>query len=133
MIKSFAEINEAISVGKFSKNLTVGFTINKTFHAKERQSRHLESSDTKQSDNYISDEEIIATAEKAGKKIVEDILNNHIDIDDRFVIQDSYTNLNIVCALHKGSTPDNLQVDIVTVIYTDKFWNTKNSWIVKIS
>ena len=133
MIKSFAEINEAIAVGKFSKNLTVGFTINKTFHAKERQSRHLENSDTKQSDNYISDEEIIATAEKAGKKIVEDILNNHIDIDDRFVIQDSYTNLNIVCALHKGSTPDNLQVDIVTVIYTDKFWNTKNSWIVKIS
>lgn len=133
MIKSFAEINEAIAVGKFSKNLTVGFTINKSFHAKERQSRHLDNNDTKQSDNYISDEEIIATAEKAGKKIVEDILNNHIDIDDRFVIQDSYTNLNIVCALHKGSTPDNLQVDIVTVIYTDKFWNTKNSWIVKIS
>ena len=133
MVKSFDQINEAISVGKFNKNLTIGFTVNKSFHAKERQSRHLESEDTKQSDNYISDEEIIATAEKAGKKIIEDIINNHIDIDDRFVIQDSYTNLNIVCVLHRGSSADNLNVDIVTVIYTDKFWNTKNNWIVKIS
>lgn len=132
MVKSFKEISEAIAVGKFNKNLTIGFTINKSFHAKERQSRHLESEETKQSDHYISDEEIIATAEKAGKKIVEDILNNHIDIDDRFVIQDSYTNLNIVCALHKGNSSDNFNVDIVTVIYTDKFWNTKNNWIVKI-
>ena len=133
MVKSFNEINEAIAVGKFSKNLTIGFTINKTVHAKERQTRHLEGDDTKQSDHYISDEEIIATAEKAGKKIIEDILNNHIDIGDRFVIQDSYTTLNIVCALHRGSTADNFNVDIVTVIYTGKFWNTKNNWIVKIS
>ncbi len=133
MVKSFNQINEAIAVGKFSKSLTIGFTINKSFHAKERQSRHLEGEDTKQSDNYISDEEIIATAEKAGKKIIEAIINNHIDIDDRFVIQDSYTNLNIVCVLHKGNSDDNLNVDIVTVIYTDKFWNTKNNWIVKIS
>ena len=132
MIKSYKEISEAISVGKFNKNLTIGFTVNKSFHAKERQSRHLEGQDNKQSDNYISDDEIVSTAEKAGKKIIEDILNNHIDIDDRFVIQDSYTNLNIVCVLHKGSSADNLNVDIVTVIYTDKFWNTKNNWIVKI-
>lgn len=133
MVKSFKEISEAIAVGKFNKNLTIGFTINKSFHAKGRQSRHLEGDETEHSDHYISDEEIIATAEKAGKNIIEDILNNHIDIDDRFVIQDSYTNLNIVCVLHKGNSSDTFNVDIVTVIYTDKFWNTKNNWIVKIS
>ncbi|WP_296865187.1 hypothetical protein [uncultured Methanobrevibacter sp.] len=132
MVKSFKQIVEATLVGKFNKKLTIGFTINKTFHAKERQSRHLEATDDKQSDHYISDEEIIATAEKASEKIIENIINNHIDIDDRFVIQDSYTNLNIVCVLHKGTSDDNLNVDIITVIYTNKFWNTKNSWIIKI-
>ena len=53
MVKSFKEISEAIAVGKFSKNLTIGFTINKSFHAKERQSRHLEGEETKQSDHYF--------------------------------------------------------------------------------
>lgn len=133
MIKSFKEISEAISIGKFNKNFTIGFTLNKSLHAAERQTRHLSDKDSIKSDKYISDEEIIATAEKASKKILEDIINNHIDIDDRFVIQDTYTDLNIVCVLHKGSSDDSLQVDIVTVIYTDKFWNTKNNWIVKIS
>jgi len=112
---------------KFEKQFEIEFTINKSFHAKERQSRHGDDNDS-----YISDTEILEEVKRASKQIIEDIINNNIDIEDRFIIRDSNTDLNIVCCLHKGTNKDRLRVDIVTVIRTDKFWNTKNNWVIVI-
>lgn len=112
---------------KFEKQFELEFTINKSFHAKERQSRHGDDND-----NYISDTEILEEVKRASKQIIEDIINNNIDIEDRFIIRDSNTDLNIVCCLHKGTNKDKLRVDVVTVIRTDNFWNTKNNWVIVI-
>ena len=112
---------------KFEKKFELEFTINKSLHASERQSRH--GSDE---DHFISDDEILETVKKASKTIIEDIINDNINIDDRFVVRDANTDLNIVCQLHRGTNKDNLRVDIVTMIRTDKFWNTKQNWVVMI-
>lgn len=120
-------INEAKPIGSFSKKIEFDINISKTFHAGERQSRH--GTDER---GFISDDEIIETVRKASEKILEDVVNNHIDIDDRFIVRDGNTDLNIVCVLHRGTAPDRLQIDIVTVIRTEKFWNTQNNWVVMV-
>ncbi len=123
----FEYINEAKPIGNFSKNIEFDINISKSFHAGERQTRHGDDER-----NIISDEEILETVRKASEKILEDIVNNHIDIDDRFIVRDANTDLNIVCQLHRGTSPDRLQIDIVTVIRTEKFWNTQKNWVVMV-
>lgn len=125
-MKSLREhITEALM--KFEKKFELEFTINKSFHATERQSRHGEDEE-----HFISDDEILETVKKASERIIEDIVQDNISIEDRFVIRDSNTDLNIVCQLHHGTAKDKLRVDIVTLIRTDKFWNTKQNWVVVI-
>lgn len=125
-MKSLSEhITEALM--KFEKKFELEFTINKSFHATERQSRHGEDEN-----HFISDDEILETVKKASKTIIEDIINDNINIDDRFIIRDAYTDLNIVCQLHHGTAKDKLRVDIVTLIKTEKFWNTKQNWVIVI-
>lgn len=123
----YTYINEAKPIGDFTKKVEFDIRISKSFHAGERQSRHGEDDI-----NFISDDEIVETVRQASEKILEDIVNNHINIDDRFIVRDANTDLNVVCQLHKGTSPDRLQIDIVTVIRTDNFWNTKNNWVVMV-
>lgn len=120
-------INEVLQVGEFTKKIEFDITISKSGHAGERQSRH-----GTDAINYISDDEILETVRQASEKILEDIVNDHINIDDRFIVRDANTDLNIVCQLHKGTSPDRLKIDVVTVIRTEKFWNTKNNWVVMV-
>lgn len=112
-------------VAKFDKKIELEFTINKSGHAEERQSRHGE-------DNIISDDEMLETMRKASERIVEDIIANNIDLGDRFIVRDAHTDLNIVCQLHPGASKDKLRVDVVTVIRTDNFWNTQKNWVVMV-
>lgn len=123
----YTYINEAKPIGDFTKKVEFDIRISKSFHAGERQSRHGEDDR-----GFISDEEIVETVRQASEKILEDIVNDHINIDDRFIVRDSNTDLNVVCQLHKGTSPDRLQIDIVTVIRTDNFWNTRNNWVVMV-
>lgn len=114
---------------KFEKKFELEFTINKSFHATERQSRH--GSDE---EHFISDDEILKTVKKASEKIVDDIIHQNIDMGfkSRFIVRDENTDLNIVCQLHHGTKKDGVRVDIVTLIRTDKFWNTKKNWVVVV-
>lgn len=114
---------------KFDKKFELEFTINKSVHATERQSRHGDDEE-----HFINDNEILETVKKASEKIIEDIIHDNINmaIKSRFIIRDSNTNLNIVCQLHHGTKKDGVRVDIVTVIRTDKFWNTRQNWVIVI-
>ena len=87
---------------KFEKKFELEFTINKSFHATERQSRHGDDEE-----HFISDDEILETVKKASKTIIEDIINDNINIDDRFIVRDANTDF-------------------------DKFWNTKQNWVVMV-
>ena len=118
---------EAQNIGGFSKKVEFDINIAKSFHAGERQSRH-----GNDDMNFISNEEIIETVRQASERILEDIVNDHINMGDRFIVQDTNTDLNIVCVVKRGTSPDRLQIDIVTVIRTDNFWNTKKNWVVKV-
>lgn len=131
-MKSILEyIEEAAppTMARFTKDIRLDFTIAKSYHAADRQSRHDD-----EGLEAISDDEILETVRKCSERIIEDMIANKIDIGDRFVVQDAYQSpmLNIVCQTHQGSTKDEIRVDIVTVIRTDKFWNTKKNWVIRI-
>lgn len=127
----FEYLSEAAppTMARFTKDIRLEFTIAKSYHAADRQSRHDDEGLAE-----ISDDEILETVRKCSKQIIEDMIANKIDIGDRFVVQDTYQSpmLNIVCQTHQGSTKDEIRVDIVTVIRTDKFWNTKKNWVIRI-
>lgn len=127
----FEYVSEAAppTMAKFSKDIKLEFVIAKSYHAADRQDRHDD-----EGLDEISDDEILETVRKCSERIIEDLIANKIDIGDRFVVQDAYQSpmLNIVCQTHRGSTKDEIRVDIVTVIRTDKFWNTKKSWVIRI-
>ena len=122
-IKEF--ISEAMM--KFDKTFELEFNIDKSKHSSERKSSHA-----KDDEHFISDDEILEEVKKASKTIIEDIINDKINLEDRFIVRDANTDLNIVCQLHAGTNKDSLRVDIVTVIRTDNFWNTKQNWVVMI-
>lgn len=114
-------------IGSIDRKYEIEISMLKSPHAEERQTRH---GDDEMS--VISDEEIIETVRKASDKIITDIINGNINIDDRFVVRDANTDLNIVCQIHHGRQQNELRVDIVTVIRTDDFYNTKKSWVVMV-
>lgn len=127
----FEYLSEAAppTMARFTKDIRLDFTIAKSYHAADRQSRHDE-----EGLDEISDDEILETVRKCSERIIEDMIANKIDIGDRFVVQDAYQSpmLNIVCQTHQGSAKDEIRIDIVTVIRTDKFWNTKKNWVIRI-
>ena len=127
----FEYLSEAAppTMARFTKDIRLDFTIAKSYHAADRQSRHDD-----EGLDEISDDEILETVRKCSERIIEDMIANKIDIGDRFVVQDAYQSpmLNIVCQTHQGSAKDEIRVDIVTVIRTDKFWNTKKNWVIRI-
>ena len=82
LVKTIDQLNEAKAMGAFNKNITIKFNIGKTLHASERQSRHMK--DDGDVDNYITEEEIMALLQKASPKIITDVINNHIDVEEKF-------------------------------------------------
>ena len=110
---------------EFTKKIELDFTINKTLHATERQSRH-----GVDKDNFISDDEILEEVKRASETIIEDILQNNIRLGWRFIVRNPDTDLNVVCSLHKGDAKDHFRVDIITVMRSEEFRNQKNTWTI---
>ena len=127
-MKSLIEYIEESRIGKISKTIKIDIRLEKTAHAGERQSRHGSTED-----KFISDDEIIETVRAASERILKDILNDKIDIGQKFVVRDANTDLNIVCKLEQGGSRDELVVVIVTVIKTHKFFNQADTnWVVMV-
>lgn len=130
LVKSIDQLNEAKAMGAFNKNITIKFNIGKTLHASERQSRHMK--DDGDVDNYITDEEIMALLQKASPKIITDVINNHIDVEEKFQVKDPYTFLHLVCILHRTNKENELTCDVITVMREEFFRNKEREWIVEI-
>lgn len=127
-MKSLIEYIEESRIGKISKTIKIDIRLEKTAHAGERQSRHGSTED-----KFISDDEILETVRAASERILKDILNDKIDIGQKFVVRDANTDLNIVCKLEQGGSRDELVVVIVTVIKTHKFFNQADTnWVVMV-
>lgn len=127
-MKTLTEYIEESRIGKISKTIKIDIRLEKTAHAGERQSRHGSTED-----KFISDDEIIETVRAASERILKDILNDKIDIGQKFVVRDANTDLNIVCKLEQGGSRDELVVVIVTVIKTHKFFNQADTnWVVMV-
>lgn len=127
-MKSLKQFLNESRIGKISKTLKIDIRLEKTVHADERQSRHGTSAD-----KFISDDEIIETVRAGSERIIKDVLNDKINIGNKFVVRDANTDLNIVCKLEQGRTNDELVVVIITVIRTGKFFNQADTnWVVMV-
>ena len=109
------------TIGKVSQKINVVIQLDKTKHASDRQSRH---------EKEITDTEIKYTAEKAIKKIGHMLMMDEIDINDKILIQDTKSDLNLVGAIKRQG--DMLDLVIITVMREKNFRNTQGTKTIKI-
>lgn len=104
------------NVGKFKKNVEIDIQLNTTKHAEERKVDRRE-------DIPITNDELIETVRKASPEIIEDVVSGVIKPDDRFIVFDKQTTLNIVCTIVSNNN-DTLKILIITVMRHSDFYNT---------
>jgi hypothetical protein len=115
------ELREA-SIGSYVEDVVISVDVSKTRHASERQGRHSQ---------YITDEEIVATAEVATDEILQRIIVDDIDVGDEIVIRDKQYDLNLVCVL-KPVSGDELKLVVITVMRKKNFKPKRGSKVVDI-
>lgn len=124
------DVFENDNLAEFNVQIDIHVNLDRSAHAEERQTRHGELKG-----QIISDEDIISSVKKCSKDIIKNIINNNIDVygrKSRFIIRDKNTKLNIVCQAHKTDNPNVVNIDVVTVIRVNKFWNTKDNFTIVI-
>lgn len=109
-------------IGTFAEDITVYVDVSKTSHASKRQDRH---------NTRITDDEIVATAEAAGDKIMQGILEGQIDPGDEILIRDNTYDLNLVCELVKESDNE-FTLTVITVMIKKNFKPKKGTKVVDI-
>jgi len=110
------------TIANLLKQLNVKVKIDKTDHARERQSRHR--------NDFISDKDIIDVVNTGLEKIAEALLFNKIDMGDHVLLKRKYDNLNIVVSVEKAG--DKIDIVVITVMKTPDFHNKPNTPIIYI-
>ena len=83
------------SIAKFTKPVNIKVTVDKTFHAQERQTRV-------ENETPISEQELISAAERAIEQITLYLMQNELDVNEPFIIRDLDTEIEIACVLESG-------------------------------
>lgn len=109
------------TIGKVSQQINIVMQLDKTKHASERQFRH---------GKPITDDEIRRLAEKAATRIGKMMIFNEIDVNQRIIIKDKNTNLQILGVLEKKG--DILDLVIISLMRDEDFRNIKNTKIIEI-
>ena len=109
------------AIGTILKNIKIAVKIDKTAHADLRQSRH---------DKLITDKDILATADKALIKITKMLIYDKLDINDKIVIFDSVSTLNLVCSIEEGG--GKIDLIIITVMRSKNFHSPRNQKVVRV-
>jgi len=110
------------TIANLMKQLNIKVKIDKTKHAKIRQSRH--------SGDFIADKDIIDVVSTGLEKIAKALLFNEIDIGDHILLKRKYDNLNIVTSIEKSG--DKIDVVVITVMKTPNFHNKPDTKILNI-
>lgn len=131
LLEHDSELHKSIAPAKNIKLLSLDFkleiNVNKSAHAEERQKRHPE-----EDGGEITDDDILNIITAASSKIIDGIINNKICMRGRFVIRDPQTKLNVVIQLRPGKVVNRINVNVITVFRSEKFWNTKDNWVILV-
>lgn len=123
-------------IGTVNDSIDIKVVFDKTIHAGDRQFRHGMS-------NFIEEEDIVASAQKAIPKIVTALINNTIDVGDAVLVKDKRNNLNIVGTLQprvkepqgttelKLSRPE-LNFVIITIMVKKEFYAKSGTYTVVV-
>lgn len=125
------EVNQIVEksiekIGQLKKNIKLVIDLAKTVHATDRQGRHIS-----QGGEKISDDEIKATANKAISKLVKLLIFDRLDINDKVVIYDKNTDLNVVAQL-TSINDEMLRIKIITVMIEKNFYNKAHTPVIEV-
>lgn len=110
-------------IAKEHFNLKIDYGIETTEHSKLRQYRHK---------NYISDETIYDNVKAAMNQLLNDLIFDELDIEERVIIKNIDTDLNIVGVPKKGND-DTILFKLITVMVEKDFRNPFNTKIIEIN
>lgn len=111
MIKKFKTFINERNLASVSDKIKIDVDIESTKHSDQRKFRD--------SNNVISDQDIIDLAEKALPKVTKMLIVDKIDVGDPLHINDTSTSLNLIGVLDGKSMP--LTLKIITVMVKRNF------------
>ncbi len=107
---------------KLLKDINVKIDVDKTFHAGERQFRHV---------NPISDKEIIDIVGLALPEIANELIFDEINMGSYVLIKQLSTDINIVGALHAGYN-DEIDFVVITVMRKKDFMPKSGTKVIEV-
>lgn len=108
-------------IGKITHKINIVLQLDKTKHASERQFRH---------GKPITDQDIMKIVTKATDKISKMLLYDEIDINQRIIIKDKNTNIQILCVIEKQG--EILDLVIISLMRDEDFRNIKKTKIIDV-
>jgi hypothetical protein len=111
-------------IDKDKIEIDIDYGVSRTKHSTERQSR--------EEDDYISNEEIADNVKAAFDKITKALIFNYLDIGDRVIIKNTDSNLNIVGSAKMGGSGE-IIFKLITVMRHPAFRNIKDTRIIRIT
>lgn len=134
-------MNKPKEIAYIKQPVEIRIDVEKIQHASDRQFRHMQSADSK-----ISNDDIVETIELAIEELtialMQDKFNiNQIEDDyptkgvragqpNRFIIFNKTNNLNVVCQLEAGS--DEFTLTVITVMIKEDFRPYRGQYVIKV-
>lgn len=117
------ELDTISKIGQIQKPVTIELDLKHTAHSLERQGR---------SSKYIKNSDIKETVESATEQIVDAMMSDVINTKDPIWIYNSQNQLNVVGSIVYNKNTDTITFKVITVMFTDNFYNKMNSYKITI-
>lgn len=111
------------NIGDVKDNVEIRIDLEAVPHVLDRQYRHG-------IEEKITEEEISDLVEKSIEELTIALMQDRLNIGERFVLKDKDTNLNCVCLLEPEK--DNFKLIIITVMRKENFNTSPGQYVLSI-
>ena len=111
------------NIGDVKDNVEIRIDLEAVPHVLDRQYRHGV-------EKRISDEEIIDLVERSIEELTIALMQDRLNIEERFTLRDKNTHLNCVCVLKPEDY--NFKLIIITVMRKEDFTTPTNQYVLSI-
>lgn len=136
ILSMFLESTSTIAedtIGSINHKLNIKIVIDKSVHAKDRQTRHLDGDEKGGSQitgEVIDDAQIRSIAHKGTRRMIEKMIFDIIDLNDPVHIKDTKSATNIIGVMKRQG--DDLIFKVITVMVKPDFKPKQGTYSIEI-
>lgn len=105
------------------KDIQIRFDVEASNHTMDRKYRHG-------IDNAIDEGDVIDLVERSIEELTIALMQDRLNVDERFVLKDKNSNLNAVCVIKSGS--NEFKLTIITIMNAADFKTRSDQFVLEI-